>query len=187
MSLKFYPGDQAGLIVLQSAEIIEFSDKPQTKVQAGIETAGAAEPTEIDVPLPSESPSKTVSNLPIETEIPVDVPKDVTNEIKSEKEKATEIEASVALEPNQIGSHFSIESQPPSNTDLPADTELSHKDETDDILPGTFEGQSESNPDLDYTFKIEAVPILSQQQEKPRTIRPSIAVNDFSDGRIFQR
>jgi len=71
VSLRFYPGDKAGLFVLHSAEIMEFSDNPETDEQPLKETAGAVETREDGVSLAGESPTTNICDLSADFDIPM--------------------------------------------------------------------------------------------------------------------
>ena len=82
VSLRFYPGDKAGLFLLRAAEVIEFSDRPEPDIQPLKETTAAGEPPEavesnaaLSVDATDMDFSRSVDGRPAElSDRPVDFP-----------------------------------------------------------------------------------------------------------------
>ena len=288
VSLRFYPGDKAGLFVLQSAEIIEFSDNPGADERPWVETASAVEASKNGVSLSDESPITNIFDLPDDFDIPMALPMANVIDLESDEMPPMRVETASAVEASKDGVILTDES--PTTTisdlfDIPVDmsktgltdlesdekppavaanfssfkyinAEINPEDETAAIRPERSDllPESQIKPELSSEVKVhkdlelivkeivpedidrkqpnrvepdlsereqgaapdeagpeaadpiptptpdivvaqagndvkdnKARPIHIEVEENPRAIESSIAVNDFEDGRIFQR
>ncbi len=178
-SIQIQPGNQAGVFNLQSAEIFEFSNKPDAEEQHPQWLTVAETDLEEEIPLLN---SKTESDS--EPEVPNSKPQSMTllsdsNEADidndsgrfiAEEDRRSDDSTSFDLEGNQEAGAGK----------LPAGSVTHHS------LPKIAAGLSFNSPEKEV--KENDTGQITPGDKKPSVAETvSISVTDFEDGRIFQR
>jgi Carbohydrate esterase, sialic acid-specific acetylesterase/SGNH hydrolase-like domain, acetyltransferase AlgX len=195
VSIRFFPGDKAGLIVLRSAELIEFSDRPATvepprkEIIEADESPGAGESLPVESRIAETSEPEADPDLSSEPEI---LPKQdlfakADSEISNQSDIPPDHDQIVEdrtpprfdkKQPDEAGDKVSgHERKSAAIATVPEseNVEPTAKPDSSVTLPGNMEGS------------VDVKPIVSEKLKKPDEDPPSITLTDFEDGRIFQR
>ncbi|MEJ2728625.1 MAG: sialate O-acetylesterase [Deltaproteobacteria bacterium] len=157
ISLNIHPGDKPGVFMLHSAEVIEFPD-----------SFDVTEPQQKKTNLAQIKPEERLTQSPPETNSSVTDSKVRSSESNSKTAPSAESELARL-------NRFSVKPTIPDKTDLSKTMEMDPSD-------------SVSKRAIDRTAKsATAAKSGSMPVESAATGSPSINLNDFASGRIFQR
>jgi hypothetical protein len=175
ISLNIHPGDKAGVLTLQSAEVLEFHDIPDS-FDPDPEKMVLAKSVQENGPDVPATESETIA-----TESDPDM--DVTDPKSNENEPSTnsDTDSRANSDPSPLKKLLVSEKNPqdkngprPEDFEIPI-SENQTKIRNSDIL-------TENMKDETYKSKI-----TNKISKIPVSTAPSLTVNDFEDGSIFQR
>ena len=175
ISLNIHPGNKAGVIILQSAEILEFPEMP-----------GAAKPrrgkkllARVDKGNGTDTQDPDSETVVIESDPDKDISEPKSN--KSEPGANSKIDSPVNSAASEFNKELVAQKNPEDKNDTkPKDAKIPISVKQTEIrTPNEMAGNMRAKTrNLETTEQIAAVPISTS---------PSLTVNDFEDGSIFQR
>ena len=197
VSIRFFPGDKAGLIVLRSAELIEFFDRPATDQPPRDESVAAAESPdagesasvdgriaqtsepEADADLPSASKS-----LPDHKLLAKETASDYSNASDALLNHDPVVEDRLPTDSNGIQltavkGYLTDQERKSADVASGPEPEKNNEPRAQPDIGAARTGHTEGSLDVE--------PIVSEKVETPDEAPLSITLTDFEDGRIFQR
>ena len=175
ISLNIHPGNKAGVLILQSAEILEFPETPGA-VEPGREKILLAKSDKKNGPDVPDTESETVVTES-DPDMGISDPKSHGNEPSAD----SKIDSPLNSDASKLNKVAVTEKNPEDKNDPRSEESkipISVK-QTETGNPSAMTGNMQAETrEPEITQKIAAVPASTS---------PFLAVNDFEDGRIFQR